>query len=427
MFWQVYCCMRLLFALFVHCSLISSFHYSLMLVTPTLATFLAILPDDPAAESRAEALWAAQPALAQAVTRTVAQPQLGARRSLETSDLVPLLGLRAVQQLVCGLEAAARGVGLDGLIAGLGAHLLAMRVGVSKAEDALFAAWLGDARVATPENLLAEPELRKEIAQHADLSLAPSLDGDRLSMLAQCVVLANLVSRSVAGGATDCVGMITRAARVGIEPRVFRQALPDFVTSLQTWGEIVGHPLGAHWPERLKNLAVPPEVETLTTELARVYRYLLQNATTDATTGLANRRAAHARLETEWAAARRRGAALSCITIEPDVSGNGVEVANLLKEAARMQDVLCRVGDERFMVICVDTGEGEAAKAAARLCRVVSDAHLDTTHGVLTVSLGVASLDSTISSAEEFMRRTADAARVARNQGGNRFAVWQSE
>ena len=152
-------------------------------------------------------------------------------------------------------------------------------------------------------------------------------------------------------------------------------------------------------------------------ELAEVYRYLLQNAAIDAETGLPNARYFRTRLETEWAAARRRGGALSVIAV--DCVGDPAAIARALRETARMQDVVCRIGDARFMLICIDTHAEYAGKAAARIQRsvVVQNAR---------VSLGVATLDSMISSVDDLIERAQSAAMAAQAAGAG-YRAWDGK
>ena len=393
----------------------------------TLLTLLSIDVDDPQADSKAEAFWHEHADLTQAMLRAVALPALGSRRKLEAADLLPMLGMCTVKSLARGLSLARQGLGFTGLMAGLAAQLIAQRVPVSHPEGALFAAWLFDHAV--PEDAPAtqafpDAELRAEILQHRELSLTPPLDGDRVSLVAQCVALGQWMSHNTLeteGGRTQ---LVNRAARLGLDPAAVRTMLPDLLKQLADWGAVVGHPLQLPWDVAAAAKPLAADTEALATELARVYHYLVQNSTTDAQTGLANRRYAIARLETEWAAARRRGGVLSFVAIETDTAGAAMQVGRVLKETARMQDVVCRMGDERFGVVCVDTGVIEAGMAAARLCRAVGDAQLTAASQSVTVSLGVAALDSTISSVDEFMRRAYDASHAASAQGGNRYVVW---
>jgi len=152
-------------------------------------------------------------------------------------------------------------------------------------------------------------------------------------------------------------------------------------------------------------------------ELAETYRYLLQNAAIDAETGLPNARYFRTRLETEWAAARRRGAALSVIAVE--FEGDAVKTARTLRETARMQDVVCRTGEHHLVLICTDTHAEFAEKAASRLEKSASQ-------NDCKVYLGVATLDSMISSVDDLIERAQSAARQA-HAGNTGYKVWSAE
>lgn len=96
-------------------------------------------------------------------------------------------------------------------------------------------------------------------------------------------------------------------------------------------------------------------------ELAQSNKRLQELALTDALTGLPNRRYGMERLEQEWALASRSGRPVCCMMVDidhfkrvNDTYGHqtGDEalklVARTLQQAARKQDVVCRLGGEEF-------------------------------------------------------------------------------
>ena len=95
-----------------------------------------------------------------------------------------------------------------------------------------------------------------------------------------------------------------------------------------------------------------------------------------------------------------------------------VRAAHVLRETARMQDVVCRSGEGEFTMICVDTQEEYVSKAAQRLSTAM------TGQGIVA-SFGTATLDATISSVDDLIGRARGAAAAARAQGAG-YKVWQA-
>ena len=134
---------------------------------------------------------------------------------------------------------------------------------------------------------------------------------------------------------------------------------------------------------------------------------LEREATTDALTGLANRRAFNEALEREWARAVRAGTELSLILLDVDhfkafndryghPAGDAClrEVARAVQEVVRRPgDLAARYGGEEIAVILPRTPAAGAAKVAEALRLAIeglSIPHADSACGVLTSSLGVA-------------------------------------
>lgn len=140
-------------------------------------------------------------------------------------------------------------------------------------------------------------------------------------------------------------------------------------------------------------------------ELAHSNKFLQELALTDTLTGLPNRRYGLERLEQENAVAMRGGRPVCCMMVDIDHfksindsyghhSGDDAlkMVAASLRNAARKQDVVCRIGGEEFLVICADTDEQTGFQYAERLRQHVASQSLSiqdqTLH--LTVSIGLA-------------------------------------
>lgn len=181
------------------------------------------------------------------------------------------------------------------------------------------------------------------------------------------------------------------------------------------------------------------DLRRIASELATANRRLQRSALTDALTGLPNRRYAFERLEQEWAAATRTRRPLSCMSIDVDhfkrvnaalghVAGAKAlgAVAGILREAARANDVICRLGGEEFLVICPDADHAAAMKVAGRLRTVVeqrlgsSPVGARLASGALTLSIGVATRDESVQDVESLVRLADGALRAAQNGGRNR-------
>jgi diguanylate cyclase (GGDEF)-like protein len=176
------------------------------------------------------------------------------------------------------------------------------------------------------------------------------------------------------------------------------------------------------------------EIRKFATELAVNNRKLQQAVMTDPLTGLPNRRYALDRLEQEVAAAKRRsgGAAIMIVDIDHfkkvnDQYGHDVgdavlrHISGLLRAKARLQDAICRMGGEEFLVICPDSGIEDVHRAGERLRAVVESSPymLADRKLWLTISVGIASLNDTMSAAD--LVKTADIAVYrAKEMGRNR-------
>ncbi|NWG31071.1 MAG: diguanylate cyclase [Rhodocyclaceae bacterium] len=176
-------------------------------------------------------------------------------------------------------------------------------------------------------------------------------------------------------------------------------------------------------------------------ELAEALRRAEEAALTDALTGLPNRRYAMQRLEQECAAAERGQRPLSILMIDIDHfkpindsmghdAGDKVlqEVATRLRSAARLPDVVCRIGGEEFLILAVDTPLAAASQLAERIRLqvasrpiVVREKSLD-----ITISIGVAEKMATCCHGVDRLLKCADDALYLAKAAG-RNAVRMAE
>ena len=136
---------------------------------------------------------------------------------------------------------------------------------------------------------------------------------------------------------------------------------------------------------------------------------LVQIATTDALTGLANRRHFDDMLAREASRCARSGSHLSVLLLDVDffkvyndtyghVAGDGCLqriAAAIASAVGRPGDIACRYGGEEFAVILPETPPVDAARIAEAICNAVRGeqiAHQGSSLGYATVSVGCAGL-----------------------------------
>jgi diguanylate cyclase (GGDEF)-like protein len=199
-------------------------------------------------------------------------------------------------------------------------------------------------------------------------------------------------------------------------------------------------------PTAMVGWAVMPVI-ALWTYMARQVASLMQSsstqvtrlqsmATTDALTGLINRRLFNLQLQGEWSRARRHHSALCLALFDVDnfkkindTYGHPVgdrilkELAALVAHNLRDSDIPARYGGEEFALILTETRQMEAAELMERV-RVLIERHvfcLPDNPQTVTVSIGVAQFDAKAHTRPEDLVGQADAALYeAKHQGKNR-------
>jgi diguanylate cyclase (GGDEF)-like protein len=171
--------------------------------------------------------------------------------------------------------------------------------------------------------------------------------------------------------------------------------------------------------------------------LGRQADRLYELSSTDALTGLDNRRHLQERLEEECARAERYGSMLSLLLIDLDglkalndrLGHRAGDVAlrraaSAIRSGSRASDVSARWGGDEFVVLAPDTGLDEAAYLAERIRSFVAE-EVTTGGPEITVSVGVATFDpARWSATPEALVRVADTALYeAKRAGRNRVVV----
>lgn len=177
-------------------------------------------------------------------------------------------------------------------------------------------------------------------------------------------------------------------------------------------------------------------VSTDVTELFRLKERLRVEASSDALTGLANRRSFWERAEAEFARCRRHGAALSLIAIDLDhfkevndrfghPTGDRVlrAFASCCNAQLRAEDLCARMGGEEFSVLLPETTLAGARAVAERIRDRTSRLRFEAPMEGLSItgSFGVVALGDDDTCFEHFFVRADRALYVAKDAGRDRI------
>ena len=166
---------------------------------------------------------------------------------------------------------------------------------------------------------------------------------------------------------------------------------------------------------------------------------LVKQATTDALTGLQNRRSFFTNAERELARIRRGKTvpgALIMIDLDHfkrinDTYGHGIgdevlrQLARTLEHTLRVSDHAGRLGGEEFAVLLPDTSEEQGMLLAERLRASIAESAVTTPTGDIffTASMGLTVLDGTDSDINTALTRADDALYRAKEAGRNRIQM----
>lgn len=181
-------------------------------------------------------------------------------------------------------------------------------------------------------------------------------------------------------------------------------------------------------------------------ELAGQREELRQLATTDALTGLANRREFFARAGQEILRAQRNGGALALLMLDldhfkrvNDQYGHAVgdqvlqALAGALQSRVRRIDLLARIGGEEFVLLMPESDREAALAAGERLRLAAAELCVGETGVRIHLSVGVSfaahiPADSPLDDFLQALLQEADTALyVAKQRGRNRVEVWTPE
>jgi diguanylate cyclase (GGDEF)-like protein len=185
--------------------------------------------------------------------------------------------------------------------------------------------------------------------------------------------------------------------------------------------------------ERTRELEALVEERTRALEEANLELEALSN--TDALTGIANRRSFDRVLSQEWNRAQRAGTPLALVMLDVDqfkhfndqyghLAGDDclVALARVLIQAGRRAgDLVARYGGEEFVVLLPGTSGVDALATARHIQNEVWSLalpHAQTAPGIVTVSLGVASVVPSTQHTPKHLLREADSALYRAKQSG---------
>ena len=166
---------------------------------------------------------------------------------------------------------------------------------------------------------------------------------------------------------------------------------------------------------------------------------LARLALVDGLTGIANRRQLDDVLDREWRGARRSGCATAILMIDVDYfkkyndscghqSGDEVlkSIAATISQNIRPRDLAARYGGEEFAVVLPETNVNGAVRVAERICKTIAALalpHSDSEYGIVTVSIGVASIDVVADGEASGLIAEADQALYAAKRSGRNRSV----
>lgn len=162
---------------------------------------------------------------------------------------------------------------------------------------------------------------------------------------------------------------------------------------------------------------------------------------TDELTDLPNRRAAMIALEQAWSRSIRTGVPVGVVSVDVDhfksindrfghAVGDQVlrQVAGVLREGARQEETVARIGGEEFLLISPSASLRELVIPAERLRRQLAATRLEANGDSisLTVSLGVAEREASMANADELLNAADKALYAAKSSGRNKLCLYQA-
>jgi diguanylate cyclase (GGDEF)-like protein len=255
------------------------------------------------------------------------------------------------------------------------------------------------------------------------------------------------VVRAVEQITTTILALASGNRRVQVPLQDRSDELGEMATAIETLrrnavqAEAVGHEIlalqVARAEEKTRLLA---ELTDSNADLARLNLELESLATTDALTGVPNRRSFDIALNREWRRAQREETSLSLILLDVDNFkafndryGHPAGDDCLARLAAaitgtirRPADVVARYGGEEFVVVLPSTelaGAAHVAEGIRRAVAALNIRHADNPLGIVTVSLGATAVHPQSGGSQQALLGTADSALYAAKHAGRNQVV----
>ena len=182
------------------------------------------------------------------------------------------------------------------------------------------------------------------------------------------------------------------------------------------------------------NQTLESRVEQRTQALFDANQKLEELATTDALTGLANRRFAMQVLERLWNQEKKKTKELSCMLIDADHfkevndtcghdAGDIVlcELARHLQHAVRTDDIVCRLGGDEFLIICPETDRKGLHNIAKQMHAHIAELIIQVPGGTWkgSISVGIAVKTDAMKKPEELVKAADNGVYAAKKAGKN--------
>jgi diguanylate cyclase (GGDEF)-like protein len=186
---------------------------------------------------------------------------------------------------------------------------------------------------------------------------------------------------------------------------------------------------------RLDAVTREAELQRYQQQLEAANAQLRELATTDPLTGLANRRVFDARLNTDFAHARRYARSMAVMLLDVDNfkqrndryghdEGDSTlkRLAVLLARGVREADLVVRYGGEEFVLLLPETDERQALMLSNRIQAMVRG--YEWGQEQVTVSGGIADLQASVVKPHELVTRADKALYAAKHAGKDRIIGW---
>jgi diguanylate cyclase (GGDEF)-like protein len=210
-----------------------------------------------------------------------------------------------------------------------------------------------------------------------------------------------------------------------------------------TKGRVVGalsaqsYHKGDYSEQDLQLLTTVASQAAVAVENSRMYENTLQQASTDAMTGLWNRQAFFAHLDRIIASADQPKHELALIMIDSDSlkeindklghsAGDEhiAQMARVIKSCVRSRDAVCRYGGDEFLVLLQKKSAQEAAEVAQRIIdSIASEGLLEDNSVRVTASAGISTYPGCAADSAALFQAADAAVYMAKRQGKNRVCV----